>query len=194
MLSSISPVGERGRGQRWAVTVTAYLVGSVSGGATIGLVMGWIGSLTRGVLPRPTALALLAIAAAAAVVVDSRRRAFGWHRQVDETWLTRYRGWVYGLGFGFQLGLGVVTIVSSASLYVMLAAALLAQSVASGVAIGAVYGLVRALPLLATWRVRTLTALQLALRRLDAAAGVADRVCRAALVAVAAVTTAGVLV
>jgi hypothetical protein len=29
-----------------------------------------------------------------------------WQRQVDERWLTTYRGWVYGAGFGFQLGAG----------------------------------------------------------------------------------------
>ena len=33
---------------------------------------------------------------------------------VHEQWLTRYRGWVYGVGFGAQLGFGLVTIITSA--------------------------------------------------------------------------------
>ena len=36
-----------------------------------------------------------------------------------------FRGWVYGLGYGAQLGLGVSTVVSSAATYVALLAALL---------------------------------------------------------------------
>ena len=68
----------------------------------------------------------------------------------DENWLTNYRDWVHGTGFGFQLGLGAVTIVTSASLYLTwLLELLLARPFASAV-IGATFGLARALPLLTT--------------------------------------------
>ena len=36
---------------------------------------------------------------------------------MNEEWLTSYRGWVYGAGFGAQLGTGVVTIVTSPIVY-----------------------------------------------------------------------------
>jgi hypothetical protein len=64
-------------------------------------------------------------------------------RQVDESWLHRYRGWVYGLGFGVQLGFGVATIITTSAVYAVLAAALFAPSVAAGAAIGGAFGLVR---------------------------------------------------
>jgi sulfite exporter TauE/SafE len=60
---------------------------------------------------------------------------------------------VIGLGFGFQLGLAVATIVTTATVYVALAAALLGGSVAVGATIGVVFGLARALPILAARRV-----------------------------------------
>jgi hypothetical protein len=66
------------------------------------------------------------------------------HRQVNEDWLVRYRSWVYGLGFGVQLGLGVVTIVTTSSIYAMLLASALSGSAASGAVIGGVFGFVRA--------------------------------------------------
>ena len=75
------------------------------------------------------------------------------HRQVNQDWLARYRGWVYGGGFGFQLGLGVVTIVTTSTIYVALVLGVLAGSLVSGLAIGATFGLVRALPILAVRRV-----------------------------------------
>ena len=46
----------------------------------------------------------------ASILTDVGRR-----RQVNEDWMARYRGWAYGAGFGLQLGLGVVTIVTTAS-------------------------------------------------------------------------------
>jgi len=69
-------------------------------------------------------------------------------RQVNEDWLTRYRGWVYGVAFGAQLGVGVATIVTSAAIYATGAVAFLCGDPAIGAAIGAVFGVVRAMSLL----------------------------------------------
>lgn len=55
---------------------------------------------------------LAALAGLAGLALDlglGALRLPGPARQVDEDWLARYRGWVYGAGFGTQLGLGVVT-------------------------------------------------------------------------------------
>ena len=45
MLTSITPLGERGRGNSWAVTMTAYAVGCLLGDATTGAVLGAVGTL-----------------------------------------------------------------------------------------------------------------------------------------------------
>jgi MFS family permease len=158
MLASIHPLGERGRNSRWTVTMVAYVVGSAAGGALMGLLFGGAGAVTLGWLAPPTGavLAAAALVVAAGLALDlglGGLRLPTIHRQVDEDWLHRYRGWVYGVGFGFQLGLGVVTIVTTATVYGLLALAFLAGSVAGGVLIGATFGLVRALPLLTAARV-----------------------------------------
>jgi hypothetical protein len=44
---------------------------------------------------------------------------------VNRTWLDRYRSWVYGAGFGWQLGVGVATFVMSATVYLMVVLAAL---------------------------------------------------------------------
>lgn len=170
MLTSISPLGERARGNRWGRTATFYVGGSVLGGAALGGLLGAVGQVLLAPLPLLAAAVLLVCALADLVGLMPRGR-----RQVDEDWLTRYRGWVYGSGFGFQLGLGVVTIVTSAATYAVLALALLAGSFGIGLAIGATFGLVRALPLLALRRAESPTAVRDAAQRLDGLRGVAAR-------------------
>jgi hypothetical protein len=75
---------------------------------------------------------------------------------------------VHGAGFGFQLGLGAMTIVTSASLYLTwLLELVLARPLASA-AIGAMFGLTRALPLLTTARAVDPQSLRTAHRRWQA--------------------------
>src|SRR4051812_30627254 len=126
MLSSITPLGERGRHNRFRVTATAFVVGAIAGGTTLGALCGWLGSWLPG---RSTEVDLLLVAllAVAGALADARGVATI-KRQVNEDWLHRYRGWVYGLGFGVQLGFGVLTIVTSAATYVAFVLALLTGS------------------------------------------------------------------
>jgi len=168
MLASISPLGERARGQRFGVTATAYVIGSVVGATLLGALFGALGRLTVAGIGLDLRTAVLAGMAVLAAVVDRRpRRIPSWHRQVNEDWLSHYRGWVYGVGFGFQLGLGLVTIVTTASVYLMWAAALLSGSVGVGALIGGVFGLARALPVLDGVRVRDPADLAARVGRLD---------------------------
>jgi sulfite exporter TauE/SafE len=143
MLASIHPLGERARNSRFAVTAAAYAVGSVAGGALIGVIAGAVGSWWA-----PPAIVAVGACVAAAWAEASGVRLPGTRRQVNEEWMTRYRGWVYGAGFGFQLGLGVVTIVTTAAVYATVALAVVAGSVTGGAVIGAAFGLARALPLI----------------------------------------------
>jgi hypothetical protein len=151
MLASISPLVERTQGRRWWRIVASYVIGSVVGGAALGAGLGSIGRLHRlggWLLGVTAAVALLA------AVVDLLGRVPSQHRQVDETWLTTYRDWVIGGGFGVQLGFGAVTIVTSASTYLAWWFELASGSTLWGAVIGASFGLARALPLFAMAGIR----------------------------------------
>jgi len=156
MLGSITPLGERGRCSRWGITVSAYLLGSAVGGAAVGGVLGWIGSPVD--LSANARLLLLGVAIAIGVAFDlgpGGLRLPTTRRQVDETWRASYRGWVWGLTFGAQLALGVITVVTTAFVYVTWLAALLSGSLVAGAAVGLAFGLARALPILSVAGVRT---------------------------------------
>jgi hypothetical protein len=152
MLASITPLGERGRHSVWGVTVTAFLLGATAAGAVAGAALGGLGSLALSPagLPARARLAVLAVAVAAAIAVDVFTHAVpGPRRQVNERWLDEYRGWVYGAGYGSQLGLAVTTVVSSAATYVAVLAAFLAGSAVAGAIVLGCFGLVRGLTPLA---------------------------------------------
>ena len=153
MLASITPLGERGRHSNWWVTVTAFLIGATAASAGAGAALGALGSVA---LPERPGLAVLLAAIGVAIVLDGLPLAVpGPRRQVDERWLDRYRGWVYGAGYGAQLGLGVTTIVSSAATYVALLAALLTASAPAGAIVLGCFGAVRGLTPLAAAGVRS---------------------------------------
>jgi hypothetical protein len=159
MLGSITPLGERGRKARWGVTVTAFALGSALAGAALGGLLGAAGSvLFRLVhIPGPARLGALLALVAAGLAFDLRvlgLRLPTVRRQVNEQWLHRYRGWVYGLGFGVQLGLGFATVVTISAVYLTFGSALLSASVLGGALVGGSFGLIRAAPVLTLGRVR----------------------------------------
>jgi hypothetical protein len=152
MLASISPLGERARRQQWLVTVGWYIGASVLGASLLGAAAGALGALW---LPSSTAVWAGAVTVLGIVAIATdlgRIPLVSIRRQVNEDWMARYRGWVYGAGFGFQLGLGVVTIVTTAIVYVTVGVELLSRSAVSGALVGAAFGLARSLPILALAR------------------------------------------
>lgn len=185
MLTSITPLGERGRGNRYAVTMTAYVVGSVLGGALVGALLGALGSLLP--LSRTAALLTAAAVCLVAAVADASGRVPSYRRQVDEDWLTRYRGWVYGAGFGLQLGAAVTTIVTSALTYAALAVALLTGSPAAGAAVLVMFAVTRAVPAVAARGVDTPDALRALAAWLERRQPVAQRASVGVLLAAAGV-------
>jgi hypothetical protein len=163
MLASINPLGERARRQHYWVTVGAYVVASTVAGAALGALLGFAGAP----LPR-LAVAIVGVVALAGLIAERMgARVPGPGRQVNENWLASYRGWVYGAGFGAQLGLAFVTIVTVSATWIAFACALLAGSFAGGALVGAVFGAVRALPILSGARVRDPESLRALVRRLD---------------------------
>ena len=191
MLSSIHPLGERARSSRFWVTAAAYVVGSIAGGLLTGAAFGGIGSLA---LPdfSPTTLAwMAAVVAATGLAFDLNIVPLpSIHRQVNEDWLTTYRGWVYGAGFGFQLGAGLTTIVPTAAIYAMVTLAFLSGSVTTGALIGSTFGFIRSLAIFTVARVHTLEALRSVHRAMQAKARLAHRV---AITAQALVLVVGVV-
>lgn len=189
MLSSIHPLGERAKRNRFAVTATAFALGATAGGAVLGTVAGLVGLAVRAVVGEGVALAVLAFVALAAAVFEWRGRALpSIPRQVDENWLNEYRGWVYGAGFGFQLGAGVLTYITSAAVYVTVAAAALVGHLLAAVAIGVTFGLVRGLTLVPARRITNAGTLVGFHRRLADTAGTVRTVSTSAIVVIGLVT------
>lgn len=190
MLASINPLGERARRARWGWTAWWYTLGSTIGGLATGAVGGAVGrALHWTVAPTPFVVGIVVlIACAVAVALDlgiGGTSVPSMHRQVNEDWLAHYRGWVYGGGFGLQLGSAVATTVTTAAVYVMVVLAVLSGSVGSGLLIGGVFGACRALPILAVARADDPSRLREVLGRTHAVAGLGRVVAIAALVVVA---------
>jgi hypothetical protein len=69
-------------------------------------------------------------------------------RQVNERWLDQFCPWVYGAGFGWQIGTGLVTYIKTSAVYLMIVLAALTGDPLLALAIGALFGLVRGLAVL----------------------------------------------
>ena len=189
MLSSISPLGERARASRWWLTTTAYVVASTIGGLLIGGLLGLVGGLVpsswRGSVSGLLVLAALLLVGLLLDLGVGGLALPTWRRQVDVAWIGRYRGWVTGVGYGAQLGVGLVTIVTSATTYAALLLALWTGTVWAGALVGGLFGLARALPLLVTAGVDSPEDLHRLFDRVERWAPRADVLAKAALGAAA---------
>jgi hypothetical protein len=163
MLASITPLAERGRGHRYRTTALWFVAGAVAGGASLGLVLA---ALARGVAAAGLSTAALAALAGAAAVLgavsDAGVGGFSLpvhHRQVNERWLDQFRPWVYGAGFGWQIGSGVATYIRTAGVYLVAVLAVLSGSWWCALALGVLFGLVRGLAVLLGRRITSPAAL-----------------------------------
>ena len=89
-------------------------------------------------------------------------------RQVNEYWLGRYRVWVYGSGFGWQIGAGVTTYIMTAAVFLTIALGVLTAGPWAALVVGVVFGLARGLAVLLTARLRTTAEVFALHRRFDA--------------------------
>jgi len=170
MLSTITPLSETGRRHRWAVTAAWFIVGAVVGGATLGaaaaLLAVGVGALD---LPGETAAGIAAALAAITIASDLELGGFrlpAHTRQVNESWFDQFRSWVYGGGFGWQIGVGLATYVTTSAVYLMIALAALTASPLAAFAIVTGFGLVRGLAVLLGRRVTSTDRLMALHRRL----------------------------
>ena len=213
MLSQITPIGEASRGYRYRATARWYVLGAVAGGASLGAAIALLAVVVRAFDAGSSALLVAAaVAALAGAVVDLGVLGFGppfFLRQVNELWLGKYRAWLYGTGFGWQIGAGVVTYIMTAAVFVTIALGALTAGPVAALVVGVTFGLVRGLAVYLTARVRSTADLYALHRRFDAlgepvrravigvqaAVGVvALGLGAGVLVAVVAATVAGVLV
>ncbi|MEO5840540.1 MAG: hypothetical protein ABIQ73_25320 [Acidimicrobiales bacterium] len=159
MLSQINPIAEAGRGRRFRRTAGWFIAGAVVGGVTLGGASAGLAAIVDATgLGHGTALAVAAVAALAAAAVDSRIFGFGppfIRRQVNEDWLSKYRPWVYGGGFGWQIGVGFTTYVMTAAVPLIVVFATLSASPWVAFALGVVFGLARGLTILLSAPLRT---------------------------------------
>ena len=171
MLTSINPFAERGRRHRYALTASWFVVGALLGGATLGIGIALAALAVHALGPSAeVALALASVATLAASLADLG--IFGiqmpvLRRQVNERWLDQYRGWFYGLGFGWQIGAGLTTYVMTAGVFATVALSCLGGSWLFALTAGCVFGLVRGLGVFVGARASSPTALRQLLSRLD---------------------------
>ncbi|MDH3426026.1 MAG: hypothetical protein OEM22_05065, partial [Acidimicrobiia bacterium] len=95
MLSSINPLVERSRNNRWSVTVAWYALGAIAAGAAFGALLGLLGAGLAGVgVPRQLLIGGTLVAVVIGMAFDLgwiRRPLPSPHRQVNERWLDTYR-------------------------------------------------------------------------------------------------------
>jgi hypothetical protein len=156
MLSTITPVSERAKGNSYRWTATWFVIGAVVGGATLGVMMAF---LAEGIhsFDLPPAMAGLLALGAALVVAASDVGIGGFRlpihrRQVNERWLDHYRPWVYGAGFGWQIGSGISTYITTAAVYLMVVLGALTGDPLIALAVGTTFGVLRGLAVLLTRR------------------------------------------
>ncbi len=152
MLSSITPIGERGRGHRFGATAAWFVAGATIGGACLGAAaMALAAVISATGLPSTASVAIGAACALAAAAADAGMlRRWGitipvMRRQVNERWLDQFRNGVYGAGFGWQIGVGVATYIMTAGVFLTVALGALSGRPVIALLAGVVFGFVRGL-------------------------------------------------
>ncbi len=163
MLSTITPLAERAKGHRYAVTCTWFVVGAVVGGLALGTAVAVSAAVVDAVAWTPATGAAVGLAASLIALASDTGlvgvRVPVHYRQVNERWLDAYRPWVYGAGFGFQIGSGVATYITTAAVYLVVVLGALTGDPLVALAVGGAFGLVRGLAVTLTRRVTTPTGL-----------------------------------
>jgi hypothetical protein len=159
MLSSLNPVSESARGNRFWITAIWYFIGAVVGGALLGAGCAVV-AVAVGRVGLSSSVTWALVAAAALVAFLSDTRVFGRSlpdhpRQVDERWLVRYRRWIYASGYGVQIGAGFATYIMTAAVYLTAALAVLTGWWLPAFAIGMTFGAARGLTILVAAGART---------------------------------------
>jgi MFS family permease len=196
MLSTLTPMTERARGRRYRSTVVWFVGGAVVGGVCLGGLMAGLAAVVDGLGPSRRWVGAFAIVACLLVAASDlgvpRLRLPVHYRQVNERWLDEFRPWVYGAGFGWQLGTGLATYITTGGVYLLIALGASTGRPLLALALGAAFGMARGLAILAGRRIsdpdamralhRRLASLEPASRRLVVATALACAACLSVLV------------
>jgi hypothetical protein len=152
MLSTLTPYGERARGNRYGATVLWFVAGAATGGAALGAGVAGLAALVA-LLSWSRAMVAVVTIAASALCIASDLGLGGLHlpvvpRQVNEQWVADYRRWIYATSFGAQIGLGISTYVMTAAVYLMVVLGALTGNPLLAWFIGLGFGVVRGLAIL----------------------------------------------
>ncbi|MGH9027768.1 MAG: hypothetical protein ACRDWD_16890 [Acidimicrobiia bacterium] len=195
MLSQITPLGERARGHRFGATATWFILGAAVGGLTLGAVTAALAAGVAAADPSTTIrLGLVAILALASATVDAHLFGFGppfIRRQLNEDWLPKYRSWVYGGGFGWQIGSGVATYVMTTAVFLLVAVGAITGSPPAALSMCMLFALARGLAVLLAIGFTTPAVMMAFFRRFDALAPASRNAVIAVQVVVAAVAAGG---
>lgn len=179
MLSTITPFGERAKGHRYAGTVAWFVLGATVGGLLLGGVAAGLAAVVAAahlsdVVCGAAALVAVLVAAVSDTGLAGARIPVHF-RQVNERWLDAYRPWVYGAGFGLQIGSGVATYITTAAVYLAVVLAALTGHPLAGLVVGGLFGLVRGAAVTLTRRIGSPTALLAFHQRFESLRRWADR-------------------
>jgi hypothetical protein len=154
MLSSLTPFGEASRGHRYAVASSTFIASAIAGGLCLGLLLAGPALAIKSIGVGPTsASAIITVAAALTIAADRGLiKTPRIPRQVNESWFVQFRPWVYGTGYGWQIGVGLVTYVMTNAVYLMLVLAAMSADPRVAIGIGGLFGAVRGFTLLVGWR------------------------------------------
>jgi hypothetical protein len=134
----------------WKRTVVAFWIAAIVSGFAVFAAAGLIGEFLGFDSVAPWGVIVVIMVAAILDLVGAKPP--GPLRQVDEDWLGRYRDWVLGLGYGAQLGAGLVTIIPSYGTWAVLTVALITGFPMAGL-LGVAFGVGRSLLLLTARKV-----------------------------------------
>lgn len=146
MVGTIAPLVQ-GQRRQWGISTGVFIVASVASGVGASALLGSVGQIAFGGLPRPLLLRLLAGFAVFLALVDLSILPFRvptLYQSVPQHWWTRYGPTRAALLYGGILALGVTTFIPVASFYFLPAAALSLGPLIGGV-IGGSYALGRAI-------------------------------------------------
>lgn len=136
--------------------VIVYVIAAATGGVIAGLAIGGLGLAFRassGVSADNILIALVPVAALAALLqlLGQVRPLPERRAQVPKRWLHwRHRTATAG-AFGLVIGMGVMTYLLHAAAWILAVALFVVPNTGVAVALGAIYGFARGLPLLVTW-------------------------------------------
>ncbi len=147
MLSVITPLAEAARGRRYRTTAMWFMAGALLGGTALGS-LGALGATVVRSLDLTAqdrvAAALVALVIAIGFDADVISPRIPHHRrQVNEVWLDQFRGWVYGAGFGAQIGFGLATYIMTAAVYLVVVLGALGANPTGALLLGTLFGGVR---------------------------------------------------